>query len=130
MQLRSVLLTQARCEELGVEICQKLLTVCVELAHSRDNIAWQTDTDDLHDSLKNEQCKVGKVGMRAVLVLEDLDETAIVGVVVGLRGHGDEVGCGGLEIAQAQRLGNCEEGHPCTRVVFGRGGGANNLPLS
>lgn len=84
--------TQAGCEQLRVEIGQELLVLCIELAHSCDNIARQADADDLQDGLENEQCQVGKIRMRAVrLVVEDLHE-AIIAVVVGLRRKSDKSG--------------------------------------
>jgi hypothetical protein len=92
--------TETGRKQLCVEVRQELLVFGVKLAHSRHNVAWQAHADDLHDSLENEQGQVGKVGMRAVILLEDLHE-AIAGVVVRLRAHGDEAGRVELGGAQA-----------------------------
>jgi hypothetical protein len=82
----------------------------VELAHPRDDVARQADTDNLHDGLEDQQRQVREVGVRAVLVLEGVHE-AIAAVVVGVRAHGDEAGRGELELAQAQGLRAGEERH-------------------
>lgn len=103
-------LTKTRGEELRVEVGEELLTVRIELAHSCNDIAGETDADDLHNGFEDEQCEIGEVGVRSVLVPERMHE-AIVAVVVGLRGHGCESGGAGLEVAQAQGLGRSKEGH-------------------
>lgn len=82
-------LTQARREQLRVEVGEKLLALCVELAHSCNDVARRAHTHDLHDCLEDEQRQVGEIRVRAVFVLEDA-EHAIAAVVVVLRGHGDE----------------------------------------
>lgn len=88
------------------------MALCIELAHPGDDVAGQTDTDDLHDSLEDQQGEIGEVGVRAVrLLLEGLEE-AIVAVVERLRGHGDKMVGAGSEVAQAQGLGTREERHP------------------
>jgi hypothetical protein len=109
-------LTKTRSEELRVEIREELLALCIELAHSRNDVAGQTDADNFHDGFEDEESEVGEVGMRAVrrLLLEDLEE-AIVAVVVRMRSHGDKGVVGaGLHVAQAQGLGGGEEGHVAT----------------
>jgi hypothetical protein len=105
-------LTKTRSEELRVEVCEELLALCIELAHSCDNVAGQTDADNLHDGFEDEESEIGEVGMRAVrLLLEDLEE-AIVAVVVRMRSHGDKGVVGaGLHVAQAQGLGGRKKGH-------------------
>jgi hypothetical protein len=82
------------------------LVLCVELAHSRDDVARQTDADDLHDGLEDEQGEVRKVRVGAVLVLEGL-HVAIAGIIERLGAHGDEVRVV-LRIAQSQ---TGEKGH-------------------
>lgn len=47
-------LTKTWCKQLGIEVCEELLALCIELAHSCDDIARQTDADDLHDGLEDE----------------------------------------------------------------------------
>ena len=117
----SRVLTKTGREQLCVEVGQELLALCIELAHSRDNVARRADAHDLHDGLKDEQREVGEVGVRAVgLLLEDLDEAAIVAVVERLRCHGDKVVGGGSEVAQAQGLGTREERHPEVPQCLGR----------
>lgn len=108
-QIRRPSLTEARREQLSVEIGKKLLAVCVELAHSGDNIARRAHTDDLHDGLEDEEGQIGKVGMRGMGILERGEHGAGDGVL-GLGGEGDK-GRGGGEGAQAQGHGRGEEGH-------------------
>lgn len=104
-------LTEARREQLCVEVGQEFLALCIKLAHSRDNVARQADAHDLHDGLENEQRQIGEVGVRAVcLLLEDLHDS-IVAIVERLRGHGYEVVGTGSEVAQAQGLGTRKERH-------------------
>lgn len=90
---------------MGVEVRDELLGIGVELAHPGDDVARETDTDDLHDGLEDEQGEIGEVGVRAVrrTLLEGV-EKAIAGGV-GVRVHDQEV-CGGRgrEVAQTERL--------------------------
>lgn len=106
-------LTQTRREQLCVEVGQELLALGIELAHSCDDVSRRTHAHHLHDSLEHQQREVCEVGVRAVrrLVLEDVEDAAIVAVVVRLRGHGDERVGVGIEVAQAQGLGTCEKRH-------------------
>jgi hypothetical protein len=67
------------------------LTLCIELAHASDDVAWRADAHDLHDGLEDEQGEVGEVGMRGMGILEGA-EHGVGGIVVRLRGHGDKVG--------------------------------------
>lgn len=93
--------TEAWGKQLCVEVRQELLVLCVELAHSRDNVARQTDTDNLHHGLEDEQRKVRKVRVRAVLLPENLHEAAcIASIVERLCAHGDEVVSVELRITQ------------------------------
>jgi len=103
-------LTKAGREQLGVEVGEELLALGVEHAQARDNVARSADADNLHDGLEDEEGEVGKVGMRAVVIVEDAEHAAVA-VVVGLRGHGDKVGRRGRETAQTQCLGRREKGH-------------------
>lgn len=85
----------------------------IEHAHSGNDVAGQTDADDLHDGLEDEQGEISEVGVRAVrrqLVLGEIHEAIAAGV--GRRSHQREV-VGGLEglVAQAQRLDAGEERH-------------------
>jgi hypothetical protein len=102
--------TQAGCKQLGVEVRQELLVIRIELAHSCDDVAGQTDAYDLHDRLEDQQGEVRKVGVRGVLVLEHLHE-AIAAVVERVRAHGDKVGRVEVDVAQAQGLWIGEERH-------------------
>lgn len=77
-----VVLTQTWRKQLGVEVRDKLLGVCVELAHPCNNVARETDTDYLHDSLENEQGEIREIRVGAMwrALLERLEE-AIAGSV-------------------------------------------------
>lgn len=77
----AAVLTQTWREKLRVEVGKKLLVLCIKMAHSRHNIARQTDADDLHYSLEYQQRQIGEVWVRAVLLLEHLHE-AIAAIVV------------------------------------------------
>jgi hypothetical protein len=109
--------TKTGCEELRIEVGQELLALCIELAHSGDNIAGRTNTDNLHNSLENQQREIEEIRMRAVLVPEYI-EHAIVAVLVGLGGHGDELGRRCCCAAQAQGLRSREERHCSVPVVL------------
>ena len=111
-------LTQTRCEQLGVEVRDELLRVCVKLAHPGDDVAWKTDAYYFHNGLEDEQGKVREIRVRAVrrgrVLLESFQE-AIAGI--RLRGHNGEVGRGRrAEVAQAQRLDGTIEKRHCWRV--------------
>lgn len=119
-------LTQTWGEELRVEIRNELLSVGVEHAHSRHDVPRQTDADDLHDGLEDEQSEIGEVGVRAVrrwFVAEGVHEAIAAGV--GRRSHERKVGGGiGGQAAQTQRLDAREERHrgACrSRCEDGRG---------
>ena len=77
-------LTKTRREQLCVEVCQKLLALGVELAHSCDDVSRRAHAHHLHDCLEHQQREVCEVGVRAVrrLVLEGFKDAAIVAVVV------------------------------------------------
>ena len=59
----SVPRTKTRCKQLRVEVGEKLLALCVELAHSRDNVAGRANADNFHDSLEDEKGEVGEIGV-------------------------------------------------------------------
>lgn len=102
--------TKTWSEQLGVEVRQELLVLCIELAHSGDDVAGQAHAHNLHDSLKDEQREIGEVGMRAVLLFEDFHE-AIAAIFIRLSAHGDKTRRGELGVAQAQGLWAGEERH-------------------
>jgi hypothetical protein len=108
--------TKARGEQLCVEVRQELLVLRIELPHSCHDVARQTHAHNLHDGLEDQQCKVGKVGVRAVLVPEDA-HVAVAGVVERLSTHSDEVW--GVEVggAHAKGLRSREERHSGIAVV-------------
>lgn len=101
-------LTEAGRKQLRVEVGEELLTFRVELAHSRDNVSRRADADNFHYGLEDKEGEVGEVGMRAVRVALEDTEHAIVAVLVGLRGHGDEIRGVSCRAAQAQSLGSRE----------------------
>lgn len=72
--IRGVARTKAGCKQLRVEVGEKLLALCIELTHSRNNVAGRAHANDFHDGLEDEKGEVGKIGMRAVLAaLEDCE---------------------------------------------------------
>ena len=106
-------LTQAGCKELRVEVGDELLGVGIKHAHPGDNVAGQTDADDLHDGLEDEQGKVGEVGMGAVgwraMMLEGVHDG--IGLLVGIGIHGQEVVGVRRQRPDAQRLYGVEQRH-------------------
>jgi hypothetical protein len=55
--------TQTWSEEHHIQVSEKLLRFCIEHALPGDNVARQTDADDLQHGLEHEQSQVAKVRM-------------------------------------------------------------------
>jgi len=107
-------LTQAGREKLRIQVGDELLCLGVEHAHAGYDIAWQTDADNLHDGLKDQQAKVGEVWVRAVrrklVLLEGIEEAIARAIGVGIH-QGEVSGGKGVEDTQPKRLRRCEERH-------------------
>lgn len=63
--------TETWCEEHDIEVREKLLLVCIEMAQSCNDVSWQTDANNLHNCLEDEQYQVADRRMRFGWLLKD-----------------------------------------------------------
>lgn len=66
--------TQTWCEESHVQIGDKLLVFRIEHALSRNDISWQTDTDNFHYCLEHQQDQMSQWWVRRGVIGESACE--------------------------------------------------------